>query len=80
MKARHDTPSLTEVQACLQIAFGNQTISPETSGFCPIFRAETHGFASLPRDRFALIVYEPSCKELAPPLPLRPKSTGDIEY
>jgi hypothetical protein len=47
---------LTEVQACLQIAFGNQTISLKTGAFARIFPGETHGFASLSRDRFALIV------------------------
>jgi hypothetical protein len=49
------------------IAFGNQTIS-----FCCLNRIsfktqeEIHGFASLPRDRFALIVCNRLTKELSP--------------
>jgi hypothetical protein len=35
------------------IVFGNQTIS---EGSFLAFSTETHGFASLPRDRFAFIV------------------------
>ena len=41
------------VATALPIAFGNQTISDAEPWEEP---AETHGFASLPRDRFALIV------------------------
>lgn len=49
-----------EALAYLQIAFGNQTISP--AKFKPrkiglFIRRETHGFASLPHGKFAFIVY-----------------------
>ena len=40
----------------LRIAFGNQTISTGSALNCAADRVETHGFASLPRGRFAFIV------------------------
>ena len=43
-----------EALVVLRIAFGNQTIS-DTQVNIPGARTETHGFASLPRSRFAII-------------------------
>lgn len=66
------------------IAFGNQTISNATrSRKIRIVATETHGFAPLPRDRFALIVQSSPCKRSASLLALkrsrRPKSLNDIQ-
>ena len=47
------------------IAFGNQTISPCDRGKCPRSAFETHGFASLPRGKFAFIVCNLNLKDQA---------------
>ena len=48
-------------------AFGNQTISAAAEGLGPRAGVETHGFASLPRGRFAIIVYNRCLRKNAPP-------------
>jgi hypothetical protein len=58
------------------IAFGNQTISLTT---CPTFRhcgKETHGFASLPRGRFAIYRVQSFKRSLALPCPYYGRSSA----